>query len=156
MPNKHYQKGANSERDFVNKARAEGKISYRSAGSHSLIDFTSIDPKTKIIEVAQIKNIKRLCLSELQEYKPLFLLRDEFFLVPKVIIKVKRGEFKSFISFEELEQWFEARKTQKKEDRRLRRLKKLKSKSLHYEKSPSFLLPFSSSCDLKTKNTRKS
>ena len=53
--NKNYQKGVRFERDLVNSAKKDGKIAFRSAGSHSPIDVVIIDIKTKKIEFLQAK-----------------------------------------------------------------------------------------------------
>ena len=55
MPNSNYRKGYMKEREFVLKARSEGKISFRSAGSHSPIDVCIIDLKARTIEFLQSK-----------------------------------------------------------------------------------------------------
>jgi len=69
--NYKYQKGARLERKYVNKARAENKIAFRSAGSHSPIDVVVIDIKLKKIRFIQCKAKK---LSQ----KTLKSLRDQF------------------------------------------------------------------------------
>lgn len=51
----NYSRGANKERSVVNKARAEGKIALRSAGSHSPIDVVIIDNNLKEIRLVQCK-----------------------------------------------------------------------------------------------------
>ena len=48
-------KGARKERMYVNKARAEGKIAFRSSASRSAIDVCIIDEKTQTIELLQCK-----------------------------------------------------------------------------------------------------
>jgi Holliday junction resolvase len=53
--NKNYQKGVRKERKIVNAARAEGKIAFRSAGSHSPIDVCIIDLEAKTIQLIQSK-----------------------------------------------------------------------------------------------------
>jgi Holliday junction resolvase len=55
MPNKNYRNGASKERRIVQKARNEGKLAFRSAGSHSPIDIFILDPKTKNIFLIQSK-----------------------------------------------------------------------------------------------------
>lgn len=50
-----YRKGVKLERFLVNKARKEGLISFRSAGSHSPIDLITINDKEKKIELIQCK-----------------------------------------------------------------------------------------------------
>lgn len=51
----NYLNGARKERRIVNKARAEGKIAFRSAGSHSPIDLCIIDKEKKEIKFVQVK-----------------------------------------------------------------------------------------------------
>ena len=55
MPNSNYVKGVKKERFFVNRAKSEGKISFRSAGSHSPIDVVIIDLQARRIEFLQCK-----------------------------------------------------------------------------------------------------
>jgi Holliday junction resolvase len=55
MPNKNYIKGVRKERECVNQARRQGKLAFRSAGSHSPIDVVVIDKKQKLIEFIQCK-----------------------------------------------------------------------------------------------------
>lgn len=55
MPNSNYLRGVRKERAFVNEAREQGKIAFRSAGSHSPIDVCIIDPINKKIEFIQCK-----------------------------------------------------------------------------------------------------
>ncbi len=55
MGNNRYRKGYEYERKIVNRARENGHISYRSAGSHSPIDVTIIDFKNKKISLLQCK-----------------------------------------------------------------------------------------------------
>ena len=55
MPNKFYLKGIRKERKIVNQARKEGKISFRSAGSHSPIDVAIIDIQSRKIRFIQCK-----------------------------------------------------------------------------------------------------
>lgn len=55
MPNANYIKGVKKERFFVNKARSEGKIAFRSAGSHSPIDVCIIDLEARRIDFLQCK-----------------------------------------------------------------------------------------------------
>ena len=43
--NKNYLKGVRKERKIVNIARNEGKLAFRSAGSHSPIDVFILDKK---------------------------------------------------------------------------------------------------------------
>jgi len=78
MPNKNYLKGVRKERKLVNNARAEGKLSFRSAGSHSPIDVVIIDKKEKIIEFIQCKpdnmsnNAKLRLITEHKELNNIF------------------------------------------------------------------------------------
>ena len=55
MPNPNYVKGVKKERAIVNQARAEGKIAFRSAGSHSPVDVVIIDYFSKTIKLIQCK-----------------------------------------------------------------------------------------------------
>lgn len=55
MPNKNYLKGVRKERKIVNRAREQGKLAFRSAGSHSPIDVVIIDYRAKKIEFIQCK-----------------------------------------------------------------------------------------------------
>lgn len=55
MPNKQYIKGVRKERQIVNEARANGLISFRSAGSHSPIDVVTIDLMQRKIKFIQCK-----------------------------------------------------------------------------------------------------
>ena len=55
MPNSNYIKGVKKERKIVNDARAEGLLSFRSAGSHSPVDVVIIDAQKKEIELIQCK-----------------------------------------------------------------------------------------------------
>jgi len=77
MPNKNYQKGARKERKIVNAAREEGKIAFRSAGSHSIVDVCVIDMKNRKILFIQSKS-KRLSAKEKEEYKELEKMTGTF------------------------------------------------------------------------------
>lgn len=55
MGNSKYRKGVAYERKIVNAARIEGKIAFRSAGSHSPIDVCVIDILNKEIKFIQCK-----------------------------------------------------------------------------------------------------
>lgn len=55
MPNKFYIKGVVRERKIMNQARSEGKIAFRSAGSHSPIDVCVIDIRGLKVEFIQCK-----------------------------------------------------------------------------------------------------
>ena len=55
LANNKYIKGVHLERKIVNAARAAGKISFRSAGSHSPIDVCIIDMDNKMITFSQCK-----------------------------------------------------------------------------------------------------
>ena len=86
--NKNYQKGIRFERDLVNAAKKDGKIAFRSAGSHSPIDVVIIDIKTKKIEFIQAKtgtsNVPK-------KDKEIFEnLSDEYFVIFKVKNKTRR------------------------------------------------------------------
>lgn len=50
-----YKKGVRFEREIVNNARKEGKIAFRSAGSHSPFDVCVIDPESRCIQLIQCK-----------------------------------------------------------------------------------------------------
>jgi len=58
MPNRHYINGIYKERKLVNKARGEGKIALRSAGSHSPIDVVIVDFENGLIKLIQCKPSK--------------------------------------------------------------------------------------------------
>lgn len=60
MPNLNYKRGADKERKIVKKAREQGKIAFRSAGSHSPIDLIIVDYSSKHIVLAQCKHSKAL------------------------------------------------------------------------------------------------
>jgi len=62
MPNPHYIKGRRKEYAVIKEAKSEGKIAFRSAGSHSPIDVVTIDPRFHNIEFIQCKpdNISEL------------------------------------------------------------------------------------------------
>lgn len=60
----NYRKGSDKERRIVNKARKEGKIAFRSAGSHSPIDVCIIDLKGHQIEFIQSKPKGSLILKD--------------------------------------------------------------------------------------------
>ena len=55
MPNKAYRKGYEKERRVMNKARAKGYLSYRSAGSHSKVDVTIVNKDKRLITFVQCK-----------------------------------------------------------------------------------------------------
>ena len=57
MTNKNYRRGYAKEREVVLAARKQGYIAYRSAGSHSPIDVTVIQPNK--IQLLQLKRVKR-------------------------------------------------------------------------------------------------
>ena len=63
MPNKAYRKGYRYERSIVNKARSNGKLAFRSAGSHSPVDVVIISSKERTIELIQAKAGKSLSIS---------------------------------------------------------------------------------------------
>lgn len=78
-----YQKGARFERKLVNRARKEGKIAFRSAGSHSPIDVCIIDTESKIIRFIQAKagkhskkSLNRL-KALLQQHNGIYLVKFE-------------------------------------------------------------------------------
>lgn len=79
MVNKNYVNGVRRERQIVNKARAEGKISFRSAGSHSPIDCCIIDLKYRRIEFIQVKN-KKIYGKEKKPLEDLKLNSDEYYV----------------------------------------------------------------------------
>lgn len=60
MPNKAYRKGYEHERKIVNAARQDGKLAFRSAGSHSPVDCIIIDSEGRTIELIQAKAGKSL------------------------------------------------------------------------------------------------
>ena len=51
----HYGRASDRERKVVQKLRAQGYISVRSAGSHSPIDVWAINPETKTVLLVQCK-----------------------------------------------------------------------------------------------------
>jgi len=55
LPNRNYLKGVRKERMIVNEARKKGLISFRSAGSHSIVDVVVIDPLSGLIYFIQCK-----------------------------------------------------------------------------------------------------
>lgn len=55
MPNNAYLRSTRREREIVNKARAEGKIAGRTAGSHSPFDLYIWDPKDLVLRLIQVK-----------------------------------------------------------------------------------------------------
>jgi len=97
MPNKSYKKGYRLERQIVNLARNNNLIAYRSAGSHSLIDCTIIDPiSRKILLIqAKAKKLSQNARNRLRthNYNISQLLNDEFL-----------AEFHIITSLEELKQ----------------------------------------------------
>lgn len=58
MSNLNYRRGADKERRIVKKAREEGLIALRSAGSHSPIDVVIIDGEYGKIQLIQCKSSK--------------------------------------------------------------------------------------------------
>ena len=58
MGNSNYIRGVKFERELVNKARKEGKVAFRSAGSHSKVDVCLWDPKFHYIQLVQCKTKK--------------------------------------------------------------------------------------------------
>ena len=55
MSNRNYVNGVYRERKIVNQARDDGMISFRSAGSHSIIDVIVIDTEHHVIKLIQCK-----------------------------------------------------------------------------------------------------
>lgn len=55
MTSPQYRKGRRAEHAIVNKARNEGKIALRSAGSKSPIDVVTVDCLRREIELIQSK-----------------------------------------------------------------------------------------------------
>lgn len=74
MLNRNYKNGANKERKLVNREREKGRLSFRSAGSHSPIDVFSLD-KQGVIKLIQSKpktmseNAKQKILDNLKQYE---------------------------------------------------------------------------------------
>ena len=62
-----YRKGADYERKIVKGAREDGKLAFRSAGSHSPIDVCVIDSKKRTITLIQAKAGKSLGASARQK-----------------------------------------------------------------------------------------
>lgn len=52
---KTYRKGAEYERKIAKEAREDGKIAFRSAGSHSPIDVCIVDHENRMIFLIQAK-----------------------------------------------------------------------------------------------------
>jgi len=67
MANANYVKGRRKEYKIVNRHKALGHISFRSAGSHSPIDVTAIDTKNKIIYFIQSK-VGKISAREKDDY----------------------------------------------------------------------------------------
>ena len=67
MPNPNYVKGRRKEYQIVNRHKALGHISFRSAGSHSPVDVTAIDTENKIIHFIQSK-VGKISAREKDEY----------------------------------------------------------------------------------------
>jgi Holliday junction resolvase len=55
MPNLNYNRGARKEQNICKKAREQGLIAIRSAGSHSPIDCVLIDKSSRVIKLIQCK-----------------------------------------------------------------------------------------------------
>jgi len=55
MPNKNYRKGVRKEYKIVNREKARGRLSFRSAGSHSPVDVVSVDFVHRLIKFIQSK-----------------------------------------------------------------------------------------------------
>lgn len=51
-----YRKGARLEYQVVHEYRERGWVAWRSAGSHSPIDVTAVEPKTMSVMLIQCKN----------------------------------------------------------------------------------------------------
>ncbi|KKN36393.1 hypothetical protein LCGC14_0774310 [marine sediment metagenome] len=75
MPNYRYIKGRAKEQLIVRQAKAQGCLSFRSAGSKSQIDVFILNPETKEITLVQSKSdkipdaeIKRI-LTKLLQYE---------------------------------------------------------------------------------------
>lgn len=54
-PNPNYIKGIKKERVIVNKARKDGHLAFRSAGSHSPVDVIIVDNVQDIVRLIQCK-----------------------------------------------------------------------------------------------------
>lgn len=88
MPNRNYIKGVKKERTLVNEARDQGKIAFRSAGSHSPIDVCVVDVINKKIEFFQCKpnnfsDLERKRIFE--KCEALKLLNNEFIVSFEII-----------------------------------------------------------------------
>jgi hypothetical protein len=55
MTNKNYVRGRRKEYKEIHKAKIQGKLSFRSAGSHSPVDVVIIDYVNKTIGLIQCK-----------------------------------------------------------------------------------------------------
>lgn len=79
----NYQRGADKERRVVNKARAEGHLAFRSAGSHSPIDVFILDKIMHQITLVQCKpksmseNAKLKILEELKQFEGTYFVNVE-------------------------------------------------------------------------------
>lgn len=81
----NYQKGVKLERKLVNKARSEGKIAFRSAGSHSPIDVVIIDTENRVIQLIQCKK-GALSSKDRKEVVDRFAgLSDEFMVIGSLV-----------------------------------------------------------------------
>lgn len=67
--NPKYEKGKRFEQKLVREAREQGKLAFRSAGSHSPIDLAIIDPRTRQITFIQAKKGKsKMSIAEKQDF----------------------------------------------------------------------------------------
>jgi Holliday junction resolvase len=87
--NKQYQKGVRFEREIVNLARKNNLIAFRSAGSHSPIDVTIIDPIARKIWFYQAKKQKRSQKALKSKFKVFENLSDEYFTKFNLVTNIK-------------------------------------------------------------------
>lgn len=85
MVNKNYRNGADKERRIVNKAREEGHLSFRSAGSHSPIDVFILDRTERVIKLIQCKPKSMSNQAKLRLYETLKPLEGEYMVSVHVL-----------------------------------------------------------------------
>ena len=84
MPRTMYQLGADKERRIVNKARAQGCLAFRSAGSHSPIDVFVLDKTTMTIHLIQSKGKSMSDKAKQKLYETLEYLEGKYMVVVRV------------------------------------------------------------------------
>jgi len=93
MPNRNYIKGTRFERELVNQARDEGKIAFRSAGSHSTFDVVVIDLSKRTIDFSQCKTGNALTGNKLITMEKEFQKHNGYFDV-RFLVKVRPAKMK--------------------------------------------------------------